>query len=634
MAERSDRDLGMHRRIARRDFLDGVAFTALAAGAGGWPAGAEAADGSYPPALTGLRGEYDAAYAVAHRLRDRTFWTEPPPLKATGEHYDLVVVGGGISGLSAAYFYRQQFPSARVLVLDNHDDFGGHARRNEFRVGNRLLLSNAGTQSIESPAKYSPVAKRLLAELGVVPKRFYTYYDRRRYAALGTGVFFNKETFGSDRFVAGMGTRPWPEFLAGAPLSEVAKADIARIYTQQVDYLPHLTTPQKRALLAKTSYADFLTKVAGLSPDVLPFFQPRTNDLYGVGIDAVSALDTFEGGDDYGVPFPGFQGMALEGAAGKWQAPREEPVEEPYIFHFPDGNASISRLLVRKLVPGSVPGSTMEDVVTARADYSVLDLPGNAARIRLASTAVRARHVDPHDHTRGVEVAYVRSGALETVRANACVLACWNGVASYIAPELPSSQREALRYGTKVPLVYTHVAIRNWRPFAQLGVHQISAPGSYHPWTALDFPVDIGTYRSPHVPDDPMVLFMLRTPCRPGLPARDQQRAGRAELYATPFAVIERNVRDQLARMLGGAGFDPARDIAAITVNRWAHGYAYEYATLWDPDWPAGRSPAELGRKRFGRIAIANSDAAASAYTDAAIDQAHRAVAELAAVTP
>jgi spermidine dehydrogenase len=131
-----------------------------------------------------------------------------------------------------------------------------------------------------------------------------------------------------------------------------------------------------------------------------------------------------------------------------------------------------------------------------------------------------------------------------------------------------------------------------------------------------------------------MVLFMLRTPCRPGLPARDQQRAGRAELYATPFAVIERNVRDQLARMLGGAGFDPARDIAAITVNRWAHGYAYEYATLWDPDWPAGRSPAELGRKRFGRIAIANSDAAASAYTDAAIDQAHRAVAELAAVTP
>ncbi len=212
---------------------------------------------------------------------------------------------------------------------------------------------------------------------------------------------------------------------------------------------------------------------------------------------------------------------------------------------------------MRKLVPGSVPGSTMEDVVTARARYSGLDLPGNAARIRLASTAVRVRHVDPDDHARGVEVAYVRGGALETVRANACVLACWNGVASYVAPELPAGQREALRYGTKVPLVYTHVAIRNWRSFAQLGVHQISAPGSYHPWTALDFPVDMGSYRSPRVPDDPMVLFMLRTPCKPGLPARDQQRAGRAELYATPFATIERNVRDQLARMLGGAASTP-----------------------------------------------------------------------------
>jgi spermidine dehydrogenase len=627
MSEKSDRELGMNRRITRRDFLDGVAYAAGAAAiAGAGVTGASAGDAAgYPPTATGLRGQYDATYRIAHRLRDGTFWSPPPPRHATGESYDLVVVGGGISGLAAAYFFRERKPEARILILDNHDDFGGHAKRNEFRVGRRLLLSNAGTQSIDLPSKYSPVAKRLLHDIGVEPKRFYTYYDRKRYASLGIAVFFDRETFGADRVIAGMGTRPWDEFLSEAPLSDAAKHGIARIYTENVDYLPHLTPEKKQVLLAKTSYAHFLVKVVGLSPDVLPFFQTRTHDLYGVGIDAVSALDCFAGGDDYGIQYPGFQGMDLGAGLGAWRAPQPEP----YIFHFPDGNASIARLLVRKLVPRTVPGHTMEDVVTARADYAPLDRSTNGVRLRLQSTAVRAKHVDAQDHARGVEVSYVRGGRLETVHGNACVLACWNGVVPYIAPEFPRAQREALSYGTKVPLVYTHVALRNWQAFHRLGVHQIVAPAGYHTYTALDFPVDIGSYRSPRTPDEPMVLFMLRTPCYPGLSARDQQRAGRAELYTTPFATFERNIRDQLARMLGGGGFDPARDIAAITVNRWAHGYAYEYNSLWDPDWPPGKSPCELGRKPLGRIAIANSDAQATAFTDAAIDQAHRAVGEL-----
>jgi spermidine dehydrogenase len=617
MSELSDRELGMGRRITRRDFLDGVALTVGATAIGGAGASAaSAADASaYPPAAAGMRGEYNATYRVAHRLRDRTFWDSPPPLRATGESYDLVVVGGGISGLAAAYFYRARAPGARILVLDNHDDFGGHAKRNEFRVGGRLLLSNGGTQSIDLPSRY----------IGVEPKRFYQYYDRHRYDGLGVAVFFDRETFGADRVIAGMGSRPWSEFLKDAPLSDAAKRDIARIYTESVDYLPHLTKDRKRQLLSKTSYAHFLVKIAGLNADVLPFFQARTHDLYGVGIDAVAALDCFDSGDDYGIQYPGFQGMDLGDGVGKWRRPQPEP----YIFHFPDGNASITRLLVRSLVPGSVPGDTMEDVVTARADYTRLDRPSNAVRIRLRSTAVRARHADPHDRRRGVEVAYVRGDRLETVHSKACVLACWNGVAAYIAPELPSAQREALLYGTKVPLVYTHVALRNWQPFHRLGVHQILAPAGYHTYTALDFPVDIGTYRSPRAPEEPMVLFMLRTPCRPGLSAREQQRAGRAELFGTPFSTFERSIRDQLARMLGGVGFDPAHDIAAITVNRWAHGYAYEYNALWDPEWPDGHSPAELGRKPLGRITIANSDAEPAAFTDAAINQAHRAVTEL-----
>jgi spermidine dehydrogenase len=635
-----DRELGMDRKITRRDFLNGVAVTvgaSLVPGTGLLAQnkgpdrsaqdplleqGITPRDPRYePPNLTGLRGNHPGSFEVAHQLRDGAFWDASAKPESTGESYDLVIVGGGISGLAAAYFYRRHAsPHARILILENHDDFGGHARRNEFHVGDRLLISNGGTQSIESPGEYSDVAKQLLRELGIDTQRFYKDYDRDFYSSLGTACFFDRETFGDDRLVAGMGSTPWPEFLAKSPLSGQAQRDIARVYTEKVDYLPGLTREQKRQRLAKISYANFLTKLCKVHADALPFFQTYPADLFGVGIDAVSALTCFNSWDDYfSFTYPGFDGMDLG----------EMPKAEPYIFHFPDGNASISRLLVRSLVPGSVPGHTMEDVVTARADYSRLDTPGSVVRIRLNSTAVRANHVGAPDSAKEVEVAYVHAGKLQTVRSKSCVLACYNMMIPYLCPDLPGAQKEALHLGVKVPYLYTHVAIQNWQAFEKLGIHHIVAPASYHTYVALDFPVSIGEYKFPSHPDEPMVLFMLRSPCAPGQPRRDQYRYGRAELYSTHFSVIERKIRDQLQRMLGSAGFDPARDIAAITVNRWAHGYAYEYESLSDPRVPGKERPCVTGRQPFGRISIANSDAAGHAYTDAAIDEAHRAVQEV-----
>jgi spermidine dehydrogenase len=416
-----------------------------------------------------------------------------------------------------------------------------------------------------------------------------------------------------------MGKLPWPEFLAKAPLSDAVRKDIARVYTEKVDYLHGLSREQKRARLAKISYSDFLTTVVKLHPDALPFFQSRTHDLWAVGIDAVSALDCYEAGDDYGLGYPGFDGIKLGS-----DAERGEEKPDPYIFHFPDGNASLARMLVRAMIPGALTGNSMEDVVTAPADYARLDQPDASVRIRLNSTAVRVQHAGSE-----VQVTYMRGRKLQTVQAKACVLACYNGMIPYLCPDLPDKQKEALAYLVKAPLVYTHVAIRNWTSFQKLGVHQISAPASYHNYVALDFPVSLGGYEFPKNPEEPMVLFMLRTPCQPGLPQRDQHRAGRYELMQTSFATFERKIRDQLGRMLVAGGFDPARDIDAITVNRWAHGYAYGYNSLFDPDWKEGEQPWVLGRKPFGKIAIANSDAGASAYTDAAIDQAYRAVQEL-----
>jgi len=632
MSERSrDQQLGMNRSITRRDFLNGVSVAvggSILASNVGWMAALEEGERYapekdpkyYPPALMGMRGNHDGTYTYAHQVRDGNFWDDAGKPESTGEVYDLVVVGGGISGLAAAYFFRKQAGAkARILVLDNHDDFGGHAKRNEFVVNGRLLLSNGGTQSIESPSRYSKVAKGLLQDLGIETKPFYKDYDQKLYSRLTTACFFDKETFGEDRLVCGMASLPWPEFLSKTPLPENTRREIARLYTEKVDYLPGLTREEKRARLAKISYADFLTKICKADPAVLPFFQTYTHDLFAVGIEAVPALMCYENPDDYDAyHYAGFQGMDL-GASEK---------EEPYIFHFPDGNASIARLLVRSLVAGSIPGRTMTDVVTARCDYGRLDDSASPVRIRLNSTVVRAQQSGGSGSEGEVEVSYVRGKKLFTVRGKHCVLACYNGMIPYLCPELPEKQKDALRYGVKEPFIYTHVALRNWTAFQKLGTHQILSPGAYHSFTMLDFPVNIGEYKSPSKPEEPMVLFMLRVPCKPGKARRDQYRMGRYELLRTPFETFERNIRDQLQRMLAGGGFDAARDIAGITVNRWAHGYAYDYLTLSDPDWPPEERPCVVGRKQFGRISIANSDAAATAFTDAAIDQGYRAVEE------
>jgi len=619
----SDRQLGMSAAISRRDFLNGVS---VAVGAAVLPSTSGAADigeqdlaGYYPPRLSGMRGSHAGSFEVAHGPRDGASWDG----EDTGEKYDLVVVGGGISGLSAAYFYRQAMgDAARILILDNHDDFGGHAKRNEFEIDGRQMIGYGGTMLLEAPGSYPNVAKRLIREIGIDTQRFYTAFDSDLYASLGLsrGIFFDKAIFGSDYLATGDVTDP--DVLQHIPLSEEGKADLARLLADERHYLGDLARSAQIDYLVSTDYRTYLRDRAGIGEEALKVLESLPRSVWAIGIDALPARTAWSSG------YPGFGDLEL----GIFAYSRDET--EPNIFHFPDGNASVARLLVRNMIPGAAPGDDMEDIVTARFDYRRLDDPRSAVGIRLNSTAVRVRHVDDKPGN-PVRVTYVRDGKASSVMAGQVVMACYHAMIPRLCPEMPQAQRELLSRSLRAPLVYTNVLIRNWTSFANLGLHRVSCPGSYHHRVMLDYPVSLGDYQCPKQPDEPIILHLERVPGRPGRSAREQFAAGQRELLATPFEVFERNVRDQLGRMLGDGGFDPARDIAAITVNRWPHGYAYGYdpgtdRVAFEPgQWPQEKRHWQQGSQRFGNISIAATDAASNAMTESAIEEAYRAVDEL-----
>jgi spermidine dehydrogenase len=444
--ELTDHKLGMDRAIPRRDFLNGAAMTIGASliphALQGKQAKAEEPQnhpGYNPPSLSGLRGSHPGSFEIAHSLRDGTFWKNAPAPRHLSEKYDLIVVGGGISGLAAAHFYRERASAdAKILILENHDDFGGHAKRNEFHLGGKLQLLNGGTMLIDSPMPYSAEAAGLMKKLGIdaaaLDKKC-TDYGFYRSLGLGPGVFFDTETFGTDRLIAGLGavheessgdadgpSSKLEELLANAPLSDAARRDILRIETAKIDYLPGLTSTEKKDRLSRVSYKEFLLNVAKADPSVIAFYQTRTNGEWGVGIDAESALDCWALG------LPGFQGLQLSPGS----APHMSYSAAGYAdggsdrFHFPDGNASIARLLVRALIPSAIPGNSAEDIVTASTHYDRLDSNESPIRIRLNSTVVRVRNIGEPAASREVEVTYVSGKQVIVLRARGCVLACWN----------------------------------------------------------------------------------------------------------------------------------------------------------------------------------------------------------------
>jgi spermidine dehydrogenase len=586
-------------------------------------------------AQAGLQGQSLELAAAAHRLRDNPGVYRNGIAERDAAVEDLVVVGGGISGLAGAYLYaRHAQRPVRILVLEALDQIGGHARRNEFvsRSG-KLLVGYGGSQSLDTPSLFSPAVHGLLRDIGIDLSRFESeFFDAgwaERHGLVRQGVFFSREAWSEDRLVVREKDEDPARWVSRAPMSPRAQQDLVRLLaSRSANAMPGLTRAARRERLSAMTYRDFLLQVWKVDPALARYFQSTTEGYFGVGIDATSALDAWAAG------LPGFAGLDLGDAVDKRNSPSGRQLkagQDNYIHHFPDGNAAVARALLRAMRPSLLPGSGMETLSSARLDEAALDDPDVAVRFRLQATAVYMRHLGAPADAEWVEVQYVDGqGRLRAVRTRHVLLANWHRAIARMTDELPAEQTRALNDQVKIPLLYATVLLSNWRAWAQAGLRSFSVPGGFWDEAALDFPVSMGPLRFPESPDEPMLLHMSKVVVPgDGTAPRTQAAAGRALLMGWTFADLESRIRDVLQRALGAHGFNAASDIEAITLNRWSHGYTYEYMRPWDRYWPAGPLPAPTARRGWGRVAIANSDAGAYAYAHSAIDQATRAVQQL-----
>ena len=639
-------------KITRRDFLDGVALMGGAAALSplhvfGEHSQDELSGGVYPPTLTGLRGNHPGSYDVAHALARGG--QRPTQFEEVDYVYDLVVVGAGISGLTAAYLFRKGFgPEAKILLLDNHDDFGGHAKRNEFNTNGRTLLGVGGSLNLEQAAM-GAAARSLLEEIGVdfTSLRRSIEPDYMIHDVMSPhGLYLTASVYGTDRAMNGQWNLTWAgagDFQSAIRSLQLPPSDeqgLINLISGEQDFLPGMSAQEREQFMHSTSYERFLSEHVGLSPEAVQITEPWIKALFGVSVASVSIYEALYSGAPGAAALlpPAPEAPDVDTANGEAEDPeaqdpeaQDPEAEDSGAYRYPlypDGNASVARLLVRHLIPRVTAGNTEENIVTSTFDYAQLDREGAPVRLRLNSTAVNVRNRDD-----GLtEASYVVAGKAQTVRAKHCILAGYGGMVPHLCPELPPAQKENLAYGVKVPFICTNVLLRSGASIRKAGVSGYQCPGSFYSLVATAPPVSQGKFQPPTQVDDPLVVWMIHAAAPPATgdqSSRDLYRSGRHQLLSMSFEDIEAATLSQLEGMFGATGFNAETDVEAITANRWAHGYAYEYMELHDPAWPEGEAPHELGRAPIGRISIANSDSEAHAYVQSAIDAAIRAVDEV-----
>lgn len=608
-------------KITRRDFLNG---TLLASGAAlvaaACPFQLMAAEdwngysgiGDYAIA----NGNTHQVMSDGHMIRDHAFDRNPPPATDTGEMHDCVIVGGGISGLSAALFYlRATGGKKSCLVLENHPIFGGEAKRNEFQVNGQRLIASQGSAMWFPPIPGS-FLQHFYDSVGIDPRQFQYQQNASNiatgvtpYAGDGSNFgFFFGSSFGHPEGL--WLTDPWAKKLEGAPIPEQAKRELVAMQTTPARGAKPMRHGDavSRHLDSITLEDDLIARHNLSRETVRRYLSPVAGGGSGIGADALSAYSDYA--PDLLFPWRQEQGPQM----------------------FPGGNTGVARHIVKALLPNAISGpATMSGICQSTVNFAALDQPHQPTRIRLRSTVVSIQHEGDPAHAPHVNIVYFREGKLYRARARSVVLAngCWT--INSIVRDLPTDYRHAYAQFFRAPCIMANVAVRNWRFLAKMGISQAQWFDGIGNYLAVRRVATFGGGAPALSPDSPTVLTLKILFANPGRPLPEQINTGRYQMMTTPFSAYEKRLRDQFTSMFSKQGFDANRDIAGIILNRWGHAYlAPQPGFFFGKDGQPG--PAELMRRHpFGRIAFANSDLSGIMDHRASIAEAHRAVQQVSA---
>ena len=628
MVSKFDKELGLDRDITRRDFVYGssILLSSAVVGCGKSTDKKSHSNSDYSFDVSanwygpGGIGDYAKSHGntpelikTAHEIRSGRFNTEIAYAVDSGEEYDLVVVGGGFSGLSAAYHFNRLNPSGRVLILDNHPLFGGEAKRNDFNVNGVHISGPQGSNdfgipsatggpddyfsALNLPREFNYVEPGGSAAGMRIPIDNYDYMTWQE-KHFDVGHFFNGAVnpWIKDVWGTGLNSTPW---------STEVKDAFTRVRSTEIkDKRGRDTDRWLDSITLKSYYEEELR----LPPEVTSFYDPIMASIIGLGCDAISAY--------WGKYFdmPGFK--------------KPELYNEDLLQSFPGGNTGIARHFVKKLNPDAIDGTSFKEVLFGRIAFDQLDREDKPVRMRLNSTAVSIEHTSQVNGNEQVQITYAKNGELNQLKAKAVVMATGGWVNRNVLKDLPSEYHGAYGKFGHSPVLVANVALTNWRFLERLGVSAAIWPEGFGFTCNIRRPMIVDGKSQPLHPDKPIVLTFYTPIFKPGLERKEQGAVGRAELLSTSFTDYERQIREQMTIMFSAGGFDPGKDIAGIILNRWGHAYVNpDLGFMFGAD--GNNAPPDVIREPYGRIAIGHSELRGHQYWSGAAGEGRRAVEAL-----